>query len=85
MEKRRVQTQYLNIKFPSSFSSIRRFYNSYKEKYPESLLSYKDVEEFIHDLPLYQQHVTRKQRIKRRKIETPAGSQGETISFNIGN
>ena len=76
MEKRRVQTNYLNIKFPSSFSSVRRFYKSYKNEYPDSSLTFKQVEEYIKSLPLYQQHVGNKGPIKKRKIETPPGSQG---------
>ena len=77
MEKQRVQTNYLNIKFPSAFSSIRRFYKSYKNEYPDTRLSLRQVEDYIKSLPLYQQHVENKGRIKKRKIETPPGSQGE--------
>ena len=77
MEKSRVQEKYLDIKFPSAFSSIRRFYISYKKEYPESSVTYKQVKQFIQEIPLYQQHVQKREKFPKRKMSPPAGSQSK--------
>ena len=75
MEKQRVQDKYFDIRFPCSFSSLPRFYSSYKRHYPRSKVTLKAVKEYIEELPLYQLHVKKKEKFGKRKIGLPPGSQ----------
>ena len=75
MERRRVQTKYFDIKFPGAFGSIPSFYSLYKKEYPQSKVTFKDLKQYIEELPLYQLHVGKKKKFKKRKIDLPPGSQ----------
>ena len=82
MEKRRVQKKYFDISFPGAFGSLSRFYQSYKKEYPESSSTYEDVIKYIKELPLYQLHVQKKSKFKKRKIGLPPGSQSLFLFIN---
>ena len=77
MEKQRVQKKYLDIKFPSAFASIRRFYLSYKQAYPKSDVTYKQVKQYIQQIPIYQQHVQTRKKFPKRKMGVPPGAQSK--------
>ena len=75
MERQRVQTKYFDIKFPGAFGSIQRFYSLYKKQYPKSEVSFKELKKYIEDLPLYQLHVGKTKKFRKRRIDLPPGSQ----------
>ena len=79
MEKERIKEAYLDLKQPGSFGGIRRFYLAYKKAHPDSEVSFRKVKEYVEEIPLYQIHVERKEKILRRKIGIPPGSQSNYL------
>ena len=80
-EHKQIVEAYQDLKVPRAFSGINSFYVQYKKKYPRSVATRAEVKKAIESLPIYQLHVGKKERFKRRSYNLPPGSLSKCQSF----
>ena len=73
-EHARIVKAYTDLKQPGSLAGIDIFYAEYKKKYPDSKVTKRQVKEAVQSIPIYQLHVTKRRRFRRREYKLPPGS-----------
>ena len=82
-ESKRVIEKYQDPAFAGALGGLNRFYASYKKEFPSTPLTFPKVKNILEKLPIYQLHVPRKEKFKRRNIGTAPGSQSITCNLSI--
>ena len=72
--KELIKKEYQSLEFPGALGGINRFLRELKKAYPDKNITLKQVKQAVEEIPIYNLHVQRRKKFKRRVIKRPPGA-----------